>query len=113
MRVAEICPNCATYINASCIIYNGDYLTNLDVSPLDSLDDILAAIDEAIPPLSGSGVPTSIPIYIGQLYLDISTPYLYIGLGTNSPNWGLVGLISTTTTTTSSSTTTTTTTTSP
>lgn len=45
MRVAEICPDCATYINADCIIYNGPYLSNLDVSPLDSLEDILIKID--------------------------------------------------------------------
>lgn len=47
MRVAEICPDCAVYINADCIIYNGPYLPNLDIEPLDSLQDILEKIDAA------------------------------------------------------------------
>lgn len=45
MRTAEICPNCATYINASCILYDGVYLSNIDVSPLDSLESILVKLD--------------------------------------------------------------------
>lgn len=45
MRIAEICPNCATYINASCILYDGPYLSCIDVSPLDPLDEILAKLD--------------------------------------------------------------------
>lgn len=45
MRIAEICPDCATYINASCILYDGPYLPNLDISPLDSLEDILIKLD--------------------------------------------------------------------
>lgn len=110
MRVVEICPTCATYINAACIIYNGDYLTNLDVAPLTSLDEILGNINDAIPPLNGEGNPTDVPVYIGQLYIDTTGPNLWIGLGTSSANWGLIGVISTTTTTTSTSTTTTTTT---
>lgn len=111
MRVAEICPTCATYINATCIIYNGAYLTNIDVSPLDSLDDILGKINDAYPPLSGSGNPTEVPLYVGQYYVDTTGGNLWVGMGTTSANWGLVGSISTTTTTSTSSTTTTTTTT--
>jgi hypothetical protein len=113
MRVAEICPDCATYINATCIIYDGPYLSNLDVSPLDSLDSILEDINSSIPALSGSGSPTTVPSFYGQLYIDTSVPRLYVGMGTTTPNWGLVGVIITTTTTTSTSSTTTTTTTTP
>jgi hypothetical protein len=109
MRTAEICPNCATYINASCILYDGEYLSTIDVSPLDSLDDILANINSAIPPASGSGVPTEIPDFLGQLYLQTSGPYLYIGLSDTEANWGLIGLLITTTSTSSTTTTTTTT----
>ena len=59
MRVAEICPECATYINAACIIYNGEYLSNIDVSPLDSLDDILVKINDALGNLTTSTTTTS------------------------------------------------------
>jgi hypothetical protein len=113
MRVASICDTCATYINAQCIIYNGDYLSSIDVSPLDSLDDILGNIDGAYAAQSGVGSPTSqIPAYIGQDYID-TNGYLWKGLSTTIPNWGLVGALGTTTTTTSTSSTTTTTTTAP
>jgi hypothetical protein len=100
MRVAEICPNCATYINASCILYDGDYLSTLDVSELDSLDEILSNINDTFTALSGAGEPASIPTFIGQLYINTSGPELWIGMGTSSVNWGFIADISTTTTTT-------------
>lgn len=100
MRVAEICPNCATYINASCIIYDGDYLSTLDVAPLTSLDEILSNINNTFTAASGSGAPTEIPLFLGQLYINTSTQQLWIGMGTSTVNWGLLGSISTTTTTT-------------
>ena len=100
MRVAEICPDCATYINAACIVYNGEYLPAINVSPLDTLDGILGNIDEAFTAQTGSGIPTELPLFIGQLYIDTDSYNLYIGLSLVSPNWGLVGPIATTTTTT-------------
>lgn len=100
MRIAEICPDCATYINATCIIYNGDYLSSIDVAPLTSLDEILGDINTTFIALSGSGSPSTIPAFIGQLYIDTSVAHLYIGMGTSSVNWGLLAIISTTTTTT-------------
>jgi len=109
MRTAAICPTCATYINAACIIYDGSYLTNTKIAPLDPLDIILGKIDSNLVPLIGIGNPTSIPVYKGQLYLDTSVPKLWIGLGTTSPNWGTIATIITTTTTTTSTTSTTTT----
>lgn len=111
MRVASICDTCATYINAQCIIYNGDYLSAIGVSPLDSLDTILLEIDGTFPALQGVGNPTAIPSFVGQYYLNTSIPQLWIGLSNSIPNWGLLATISTTTTTSSTSTTTTTTTT--
>lgn len=33
MRTAAICPTCAIYTNAVCVIYDDIYLTNIDVSP--------------------------------------------------------------------------------
>ena len=100
MRIAEICPVCATYINASCILYDGEYLSNIDVSPLDPLDEILGKINDAFAALEGAGEPSEIPMFIGQLYVDTDNYNLYIGLGTDSVNWGLIGPITTTTTTT-------------
>lgn len=108
MRIAEICPSCATYINASCILYDGDYLSNIPVSPLDSLETILGALNTIIPPTSGSGAPSEIPAFVGQFYIDTSAPYLYIGMSDTEANWGLVALIITTTSTSSTTTTTTT-----
>jgi len=100
MRIAEICPDCATYINAECIIYNGEYLSTLDVAPLTSLDEILLNVNNSFSALSGSSTPSTIPTHIGQLYLQTTGPILWIGLGTSSINWGSLGIISTTTTTT-------------
>lgn len=49
MRTAAICPTCATYTNAVCVIYDGpDVLTNINVNPLDSLDLALVNINTAI-----------------------------------------------------------------
>jgi len=45
MRTADICPTCATYINALCVIYNGVYLSTIDVEPLDSLEVALGKIN--------------------------------------------------------------------
>jgi hypothetical protein len=53
MRVAVICPTCATNINSVCVIYDGEYLENLDVSPGDTLEDILKKINDScacVPP---------------------------------------------------------------
>ena len=37
MRTAAICPTCAVYENALCTIYNGTYLANIKVNPLEDL----------------------------------------------------------------------------
>lgn len=112
MRVADICPTCATFINASCIIYGGEqYLSNILVEPLESLDEILEDINNAFPASVSSGAPTAIPQYVGQLYYDSTNSVLYVGLSNTIPNWGNLGSVITTTTTTSTSSSTTTTTT--
>lgn len=48
MRTAAICPTCATYTNAVCVLYDGPYLSNLDINPLTDLEEILGIIDEKI-----------------------------------------------------------------
>ncbi len=106
MRTAEVCDVCATYINAKCILYSDDYLSSLGIAPGTPLDEILVAINDAFPALSGSGIPTSVPAFIGQKYIQTTGPVEWVGLSTTVPNWGYIGTITTTTTTTTSTTTT-------
>jgi hypothetical protein len=54
MRTAAICPTCATYTNAVCVIYDGDYLPDIDASPMDSLELILVNIDDAVGSISST-----------------------------------------------------------
>jgi hypothetical protein len=49
MRIATICPTCATLVNALCVIYDGDYLANIGAEPGDTLEDILVKINAALP----------------------------------------------------------------
>lgn len=48
MRTASICDTCATYENAVCVLYQGDYLPYTNVSPGDDLQTILASIDNTV-----------------------------------------------------------------
>ena len=77
MRIAEICPTCAVYQNAECIIYNGPYLPNAVVNPGDNLENILGSIDKNLVPKSGISTPTSPATYVGQLYVDDVTSMVY------------------------------------
>ena len=80
MRTAAICPTCATFENALCIIYNGEYLAQIDVNPLEDLETILGKINETFEnrlPLSGEGIPNFDAEYIGQTYLNTETSIQY------------------------------------
>lgn len=84
MRIAEICPTCATYQDASCILYNGVYLSNVVANPGDSLDVVLGNINNNLVPLTGTGVPDvqygapqSPAPYVGKLYVDDITSLVY------------------------------------
>ena len=49
MRTAQICPTCATYTNAVCVVYDGPaVLTNIPANPLDNLDLILVNLNTTI-----------------------------------------------------------------
>lgn len=49
MRTAAICPTCATYFNAVCVLYDGpDNLTCIPASPNDNLDEILVALNDTL-----------------------------------------------------------------
>lgn len=45
MRTSDVCPTCATYINACCVIYDGVLLTTLDIAPLDPVCTALSKIE--------------------------------------------------------------------
>jgi len=61
MRTASLCPTCANYENALCILYNGGYLSAIDVSPLDSLEQALIKINAAIALLTITTTTTTFP----------------------------------------------------
>jgi hypothetical protein len=92
MRTAAICPTCATYENALCIIYNGPYLTNIDVAPLEDLQSVLAKINTNLVPLSGTTAPSSSATYLGQTYLNTTNSLLYFAkaVGTGASDWSIV-----------------------
>ena len=92
MRTAAICPTCATYENALCIIYNGPYLNNIDVNPLEDLESILAKINTNLVPKTGTTAPSGSATYLGQTYLDTTTKILYFAkaVGTGASDWSLV-----------------------
>lgn len=93
MRTASICPTCATYENALCIIYNGDYLPNLDVAPGDSIESSLININNNLVPVVGTVPPVNSATYLGQLYLDTAVPTLYYAesVGSGSGDWVALG----------------------
>ena len=92
MRTAAICPTCATYENALCIIYNGPYLNNIDVNPLEDLPTILAKINTNLVPKIGTTAPSIPATYLGQTYLNTTTKVLYFAksVGTGATDWNIV-----------------------
>ncbi len=92
MRTANICPTCATYENALCVLYNGSYLTNLDIDPLDSIEEILVKINNNFVPTSSVLAPADSAVYIGQNHVDTATGDLYSAkaIGGGVADWDLV-----------------------
>ena len=93
MRTAAICPTCSVYENALCILYNGEYLTNIDVNPLDSLEVALEKINDNLVPVSGGSAPSAAAIYLGQFYVRTSgAKNLYYAqtTGTGALDWRIV-----------------------
>lgn len=89
MRTAAICPTCATYINALCVIYNGPNLTNINVATLDTIQHVIQNINSNLVPVHGGGAPTNGATYIGQLYVNSSTGDIYYAetTGTGPADW--------------------------
>ena len=92
MRTAEICPTCATYTNAVCAIYNGLYLTNTGVTPLDSVTTAITKINNNLVHRHGVVAPTTSAVYIGQLYVNTAAPALYYAksVGSSAADWVLL-----------------------
>jgi len=92
MRTSAICSTCAVFENAKCIIYNGTYLNNIDVNPLEDLQTILGKINTKLVPLSGTTAPSSSATYLGQTYLNTAKSMLYFAkaVGTGASDWRLV-----------------------
>ena len=92
MRTAEICPTCATYTNAVCVIYDGIYLTNTGVAPLDPLDVVITKINNNLVPKRGIVNPKANAVYVGQLYVDTAAPALYYAksVGSSAADWVLL-----------------------
>ena len=59
MRTAAICPTCATYENCKCVLYDGAYLANTDIEPLDSVEECIVKINAAIGVSGTSGTSGS------------------------------------------------------
>jgi len=87
MRTAAICPTCAVYENAKCIIYNGPILTNINVNPLEDLES-----NNNLVPKTGTTAPSIPATYLGQTYLDTTTKILYFAksVGTGATDWNIV-----------------------
>jgi hypothetical protein len=93
MRTAAICPTCATYENALCVLYNGPYLANANINPLDSLEVALGKINTNLVPKSGTSAPSAAGIYLGQLYVRTAgAKNLYYAqtTGTGALDWRIV-----------------------
>ena len=89
MRTTAICPTCATYENALCILYNGEYLVNTDIEPLDSVETAIIKINNNLVPITGIIAPTNSAVYIGQLYVNTAAPALYYAksIGSGAADW--------------------------
>ena len=74
MRTAEICPTCAVFQNAECIIYNGPYLANAIINPGDNLENILGSIDKNLVPSYSTSTPSSPAPYVGKIHVDQTAP---------------------------------------
>jgi len=92
MRTAQICPTCAVYTNAKCVIYDGPFLTNSGISPMDDLEYALGLIDGQLGVLASSISNSGITLTT----IGTSGPATLTGNALNIPNyiytgWGLTG----------------------
>lgn len=91
MRTAEICPTCATYTNALCVLYDGPtVLTNINVDPLDSLDAALVNINTAVGAINTAIGNIDLDEVLSNGNVSTITPFLpSVNFGTTS-NFGQI-----------------------
>jgi hypothetical protein len=89
MRTADLCPTCATFTNALCVLYNGAALTNTNIQPLDTLSTALTKINNNLVPETGIVAPTTSAVYLGQNFLNTASSNLYYAgsVGNGSGDW--------------------------
>lgn len=89
MRTAAICPTCATFENALCVLYDGSFLVNSEIEPLDSVTTAIEKLNNALAPTFGNAAPGASAIYVGQLYVDTVAPALYYAIttGAGAADW--------------------------
>jgi hypothetical protein len=89
MRTAAICPTCATFTNALCVLYDGELLVNSNIDPLDSVTTAIEKLNTALAPPTGIVAPTTNAVYVGQLYVDTDEPALYYAIttGAGAADW--------------------------
>jgi hypothetical protein len=86
MRTAAICPTCATYENAVCVIYDGETLSNIGVPPLTDLQTALGSIDASL----GSAIALINSVAANPIFLTTtgtSGPATLSGNVLNIPNY--------------------------
>lgn len=78
MRTADVCPTCATYYNALCVIFDGPFLSTLNIPANTDLDTALVQIEAWASTIEGAGTSINVP-YIVKTTL---TPAQVISIGT-------------------------------
>lgn len=83
MRTANICPTCATFENALCIIYQGDNLNNIQVPDDSSLANALILINSAFPAFETANVPNINSPFYGKLTVNPEESIVFVASGTD------------------------------
>jgi len=91
MRTSQICPTCTTYINSLCVVYNGVYLSNINVSPLDALDTILANINTATGVINSSVASLNTSIIATNSNVSALTANLALKENSSNKSSGAIG----------------------
>lgn len=80
MRTASVCPTCSTYMNALCVIYNGDNLDNIQVSTDMSMEEIVILINNTFPAYLTTAINAH---FLGKLAVDAANYTAFIAVSTD------------------------------
>lgn len=89
MRTADICSTCPSFTNSICTLYDGPTLTNSQIVSLDNLTTVITKLNNNLVPLTSTASPTISSVYLGQLFLNRTSPSLFYSYttGTGSSDW--------------------------